>query len=85
VIIRIWYDWTTRDNADAYEALLRQEITSDSDGDAVRAFAWPDLEASVIPDADRALLIRFDTTSRHYELLARNGDWKIHPRCAPTT
>jgi hypothetical protein len=117
MIIRIWHGWTESGNADAYEALLREEITSEavngaqtpgmlgidvlrrdldpdpatgagSDGevefatvmtfedwDAVRAFAGPDLVASVVPEADRALLSRFDTSSQHYELLARNGDW----------
>ena len=107
MIIRIWHGWTEPQNADAYEALLREEITSEDvngaqtpgmlgidvlrrdsggevefatvmtfeDWDAVRAFAGPDLEASVVPDADRALLSRFDTSSQHYELLARNGDW----------
>jgi hypothetical protein len=26
VISRVWYGWTSRENADAYEALLRTEI-----------------------------------------------------------
>jgi heme-degrading monooxygenase HmoA len=26
MISRIWHGWTTRNNADAYEALLRQEV-----------------------------------------------------------
>jgi hypothetical protein len=30
MIIRIWHGWTTPQNADAYEALLRKEITGDS-------------------------------------------------------
>lgn len=30
MIIRIWRGWTTPENADAYEALLREEITGDS-------------------------------------------------------
>lgn len=110
MIIRIWHGWTSVANADAYENLLREEITADSvngeptpgmlgidvlrrdpdhdggevefvtvmtfaDAQAVRAFAGPDPHASVVPDADRTLLSRFDTSSQHYELLARNGDW----------
>jgi antibiotic biosynthesis monooxygenase (ABM) superfamily enzyme len=109
MIIRIWHGWTTLENADAYEALLREQITSEAvngaqtpgmlgidvvrrgtgaevefatvmtfeNWDAVRAFAGPDLEAAVVPDADRVLLTRFDTSSQHYELLARNGDWEV--------
>ena len=109
MIVRIWRGWTSRANADAYETLLREEITADSvngeqtpgmlgidvlrrdpaddgevefatvmtftDWEAVHAFAGPDPYASVVPDADRALLSRYDTSSQHYELLARNGDW----------
>jgi hypothetical protein len=109
MIIRIWHGWTSPANADAYEALLRDEITAESvngeqtpgmlgidvlrrdrteddevefatvmtftDWEAVRAFAGPDPSASVVPEADRALLSRFETSSHHYKLLARNGEW----------
>lgn len=30
MIIRIWHGWTTPQNADAYEALLRKEISGDA-------------------------------------------------------
>ncbi len=26
MIVRLWHGWTTRDNADSYEALLRREV-----------------------------------------------------------
>jgi hypothetical protein len=121
MIIRIWRGWTTVQNAEAYEDLLREEITTDSvdgaqppgmlgidvlrhdpdaaddtdaadssraaevefstvmyftDWDAVRAFAGDDVHAAVVPDADRALLARWDERSRHYDLLSRDGLWK---------
>lgn len=126
MIIRVWRGWTTPENAAAYEALLREEITGESvngeqtpgmlgidvlrhdpdatdeatdsgaagvgvgsaaevefstimyffDWDAVRAFAGDDAFAAVVPDADRALLTRWDERSRHYDLLSRNGQWK---------
>jgi hypothetical protein len=126
MIIRVWRGWTTPENADAYEALLREEITGESvngeqtpgmlgidvmrhdpdagddmsddmsgggassaaaevefstimyffDWDAVRAFAGDGLYTAVVPDADRALLTRWDERSRHYDLLSRNGQWK---------
>ncbi|MDQ6771447.1 MAG: antibiotic biosynthesis monooxygenase [Candidatus Dormibacteraeota bacterium] len=62
--------------------LLRRDLGEDSDEvefvtvmtfedwDAVRAFAGPEVEASVVPDADRALLKRFDASCQHYELLS---------------
>ncbi|ACU74332.1 conserved hypothetical protein [Catenulispora acidiphila DSM 44928] len=123
MIIRVWRGWTTPENADAYEALLREEITGESvngeqtpgmlgidvmrhdpdagdgviggggassaaaevefstimyffDWDAVRAFAGEEVFTAVVPDADRALLTRWDERSRHYDLLSRNGQWK---------
>lgn len=123
MIIRVWRGWTAPENADAYEALLREEITGESvngeqtpgmlgidvmrhdpdagdgvtggdgassaaaevefstimyffDWDAVRAFAGEEVFTAVVPDADRALLTRWDERSRHYDLLSRNGQWK---------
>jgi hypothetical protein len=35
--------------------------------DAVKAFAGPDWEVSVVPPAARAVLARFDEKARHYE------------------
>ena len=102
MIGRIWRGWTTRQNADAYERLLRSEIISgiaarripglrgidllrrESDDavefvtimwfdslDGVRAFAGADYEEAVVPDAARALLLRFDRRSAHYEVRER--------------
>ena len=99
MISRIWHGWTTPENADAYESLLRTEIfhgigERKIDGfrgidllrrpaggevefvtimwfdslDAVRAFAGPDYEIAVVPDAARTLLKRFDERSAHYDV-----------------
>ncbi|HEY1454812.1 MAG TPA: antibiotic biosynthesis monooxygenase [Roseiarcus sp.] len=38
--------------------------------DAVKAFAGPDWEVSVVPPAARAVLARFDERATHYELRA---------------
>ncbi len=38
-----------------------------SSWDAVKAFAGPDWEASVVPEAARAVLACFDERARHYE------------------
>ena len=37
--------------------------------EAVRAFAGPSHETSVVPDAARRLLSRFDARARHYDVL----------------
>ena len=38
--------------------------------DAVKAFAGPDWEVSVVPPAARAVLARFDAKAQHYEVRA---------------
>ena len=104
MIVRIWHGWTTPANADAYEALLKEEIfvgiedrkipgfegiellRSEAGSEvefvtvmrfrsleAVREFAGADHEAAVVPPKARAVLLRFDARSRHYELRAKRG------------
>ncbi len=99
MIARIWYGWTSPQNADAYEALLKTEIFPGilartiagfrriellrapageevefvtvmwfDSLEAVKAFAGPDYEAAVVPAKARAVLSRFDASSRHYEV-----------------
>lgn len=99
MMTRIWTGWTSPQNADAYEALLRGEIfpgilarriagfrrielyrTTAGDEvefvtlmwfdslEAIKAFAGPDYESAVVPPKARAVLKRFDSHSRHYEV-----------------
>ena len=66
MIGRIWHGYTTPENADAYEALLKGEIFQGIDD---RHMA-EDYEVAVVPDKARALLSRFDARSQHYEVRA---------------
>jgi hypothetical protein len=99
MILRLWRRWTTPNNADRYEELIRSTIfpailtrgipglgrielvrrESDEEvefmtlmefasWEAVKAFAGPDWEVSVVPPAARAVLSRFDQRATHYEL-----------------
>jgi hypothetical protein len=99
MILRIWHGWTTPQNADTYEALLKAEIFPGIaaksvagyrgiellrlDGpdevefitvmrfdslQAVKDFVGEDYERAYVPDKARAVLARFDPTSKHYEL-----------------
>ena len=99
MIVRLWHGWTSTASADAYEALLREEIFEgigrrEMSGyrgielfrrplgaevefvtlmrfdslEAVRAFAGDDYETAVVPPRARALLLRFDARSAHYEM-----------------
>ncbi len=41
--------------------------------DDVRAFAGPDYDVAVVPPQARALLVRFDARSAHYEVRQPRG------------
>jgi hypothetical protein len=104
MISRLWHGWTTPENADSYESLIRLTIFPRILGrkieglerielyrrplggevefvtamrfatwDAVKAFAGPDWEISVVPPAARAVLSRFDEWAQHYEIRAEDA------------
>ena len=110
MITRLWHGWTTPENADGYEALIRSTIFPGIMGrgiaglerielyrrplgaevefvtamrfaswDAVRAFAGPDWEVSVVPPAARAVLSRFDHKAQHYEVRAEGAARRPDP------
>jgi hypothetical protein len=99
MILRVWRGWTTPDNAQRYEELIRMtifpgilarvidgleriELSRRQNGEevefmtlmefasweAVKAFAGPDWEVSVVPATARAVLARFDQRAAHYEV-----------------
>jgi heme-degrading monooxygenase HmoA len=100
MISRIWHGWTSSEQADEYESLLRNEIFVGIESRriegyrgiqllrrelgrevefvtvmwfdslaAVRAFAGDDYEQAVVPPKARALLLRFDERSKHYDVI----------------
>jgi len=102
VIGRIWHGYTTFENADIYENLLRNEIFNGirdrnisgfqeiqlfrrdlnnevefitimwfDSIEAIKAFAGDDYEVAVVPPKARAVLLRFDERSQHYEVRER--------------
>ena len=104
MISRLWHGWTTPENADSYEALIRSTIFPGILGrgiaglervelhrrplgaevefvtvmrfaswDAVKTFAGPDWEVSVVPPAARAVLSRLDDKAQHYEVRAERA------------
>jgi hypothetical protein len=99
MILRLWRGWTTPENADRYEGLIRATIFPGilartiveleglelfrrpigpevefmtlmrfASWEAVKAFAGPNWEVSVVPPAAQAVLARFDETAAHYEV-----------------
>lgn len=62
MICRIWRGWTTPANADAYEALLREEIFPGIVGRAIPGFVRIELgRASVGDEVEFVAIMWFDT------------------------
>jgi len=61
MISRIWHGWTTPENADAYERLLRSEIFAGIAARRIEGFLGIDL------------LRRFNARSAHYEVRERRA------------
>ncbi|HEX3682176.1 MAG TPA: hypothetical protein VHU83_06500 [Bryobacteraceae bacterium] len=84
MISRLWHGWTTRDNAAAYENLLRREVLPGihrvqgfqgaqllrRDGEKKVEFVTITRFESMRAEA-RKLLSRFDERSAHYETVFR--------------
>jgi hypothetical protein len=108
MILRLWRGWTTLENANPYEELIRQTIFPGilartfagleglelfrrpidaevefmtlmrfTSWDAVKAFAGPNWETSVVPSAARAVLSRFDEKAAHYERRVAQDERKV--------
>jgi heme-degrading monooxygenase HmoA len=101
MICRLWHGWTTREDAAAYEAYLRDELYPHLDAElsqdgyrghnvlrsevgeevefvtltwfdsleAVQGFAGPHYERPVITETAAALLKRYDSKARHFDLV----------------
>jgi hypothetical protein len=62
MICRIWHGWTTEENADAYERLLRSEIVAGILRREIPAFRAIDLLRRSMPDgAEFVALMWFDS------------------------
>jgi heme-degrading monooxygenase HmoA len=62
MIVRIWHGWTTVQNADAYERLLRQEIFTGIEARAVPGFQGIELLRRDVADGvEFVTIMRFDS------------------------
>jgi hypothetical protein len=66
MISRIWHGWTTHENADKYERLLRAEV--------LPGIHRKDYERAVIAPGASQLLSHYDERSQHYETLLTPSD-----------
>jgi heme-degrading monooxygenase HmoA len=62
MIARIWYGWTTPDNADEYETLLKEEIFTDIQNRHIRGFKSIQLlRRQVIGEVEFVTIMLFDS------------------------
>jgi heme-degrading monooxygenase HmoA len=62
MIARIWHGWTTRHNADAYEALLRDEILAGIRNRRIEGFQTVELlRRDLGQDVEFVTIMRFDS------------------------
>ncbi len=72
MISRIWHGWTTMENADKYESLLRAEVLPGIH--RIMGYTGAYLLRAVIEPVAAKLLSHFDTRSAHYETLLTPTD-----------
>ena len=78
MICRQWRGWTTPDNADAYERIVRGEVEFQTlmwfdSVEAIKTFVGEDYSISHVPDDARAVLARFDERATHFQVLDRRA------------
>lgn len=62
MIVRIWHGWTTPENAERYDTLLRTEIAAEIVGRAIPGFRVIELlRRDAPPEVEFTTIMRFDT------------------------
>lgn len=62
MISRLWHGWTTRENADTYEALLKEEIFADIEARQIPGFQSIQLlRRDVGEEVEFVTIMRFDS------------------------
>lgn len=62
MIVRIWHGWTTPENADAYEAVLRQEVFVGIQGRNINGFRGIELlRRPLANEVEFITVMRFDS------------------------
>jgi heme-degrading monooxygenase HmoA len=83
VISRIWHGWTTRENAAAYEALLRSEILPGIANRSIRGLQGTHLLRRDVPEgAEFVTILWFDTLEAVREFAGEDYEAAVVPEKA---
>ncbi len=80
MIARIWHGWTTPANADAYEALLREEVLVGIQALWIRGFrSIQVLRREVGPEVEFVTIMRFDSLAAVREFAGEDHEAAVVP------
>ncbi len=80
MIIRIWHGWTTPDNADTYEALLKEEIFAGIENRRMAGFHGIQLlRREVGTEVEFVTIMRFDSLSAVREFAGDDYEVAVVP------
>ena len=83
MIIRIWHGWTTPDNADRYEALLKEEIFVNIQSRHIRGFKSIQLlRRHVGREVEFVTIMLFDTLNAVREFAGQDYEAAVVPEKA---
>jgi heme-degrading monooxygenase HmoA len=80
MIIRIWHGWTTPDNADTYEALLKEEIFTGIENRRIAGFHGIQLlRRNVGAEVEFVTIMRFDSLAAVREFAGDDYEVAVVP------
>ena len=80
MISRIWHGWTSRENANAYEALLRTEILPGIAGRRIRGLNGAHLLKRDVPEGvEFVTILWFDSLESIREFAGEDGEAAVVP------
>jgi antibiotic biosynthesis monooxygenase (ABM) superfamily enzyme len=83
VISRIWHGWTTRDNADEYERLLKEEIFVGIQGRRIRGFKGIELlRRARGAEVEFVTIMKFDSLDAVRDFAGNDYELAVVPEAA---
>ena len=81
MIARVWYGWTTRENAEAYEKLLREEVLLDIAKRSIPGYKGAEIFVREAEDdeVEFITIIRFETIKAVEAFAGRNYEMPVIP------
>src|SRR5690242_8569892 len=81
MIARVWYGWTTRENAPAYEKLLREEVLLDIAKRSIPGYKGAEIFIREAEDdeVEFVTILRFDTIKAVEAFAGKNYEMPVIP------